>query len=180
MVKFQIGNEIELRQFVESDAEDILSAVKENYNHLHPFLHWAVPEYSLEFAKNFIKQSQKDAAEDKSLGFGILDAGQVIGSIGFVNFNWQSRRTEIGYWIAKGYEGRGIITQSCRLLIAYAFDELKMNRVEIHCAAENQRSRAIPEKLGFTKEGVLRQSEWRHTRFYDMVIYGMLVEVWKK
>jgi ribosomal-protein-serine acetyltransferase len=55
-----------------------------------------------------------------------------------------------------------------------------MNRIEIRCATENLRSRAIPEKLNFKLEGVLRQSEWRHSRFFDMAIYSTLREEWKK
>ena len=55
-----------------------------------------------------------------------------------------------------------------------------MNRIEIHCATENVRSRAIPEKLNFKLDGVLRQSEWRHTRFFDMAIYSMLAEEWRE
>jgi ribosomal-protein-serine acetyltransferase len=87
---------------------------------------------------------------------------------------------EIGYWISAKFEGNGIITHSCKALIAYAFNELKLNRVEIRCATENGRSRAIPERLGFKLEGVLRESEWRHTRFYDMAIYGLLQNEWKE
>lgn len=179
MINFRIGSEIELRPFSEDDAEQAFAVVKENLEHLHPFLHWAVESYSPASAREFIAQAKNDAEARKSLGFGIFKNGTLIGSIGFVNFNWNSRRTEIGYWIAKGYEGRAIITQSCKLLINYAFDELQLNRIEIHCAFENARSRAIPEKLGFVQEGILRQSEWRHTRFYDMVIYGLLKNEWE-
>lgn len=179
MVTFQIGRDITLRPFKEEDAEQIITVVKKNLGHLHTFLHWAVESYSLKSAEEFIAQATADADARKGLGFGIFEAGVLIGSIGFVNFNWISKRTEIGYWIAVDSQGKGVITQSCKLLINFAFDDLKLHRVEIHCAVENVRSRAIPEKLGFVQEGILRQSEWRHTRFYDMVIYGMLKEDWK-
>ena len=54
-----------------------------------------------------------------------------------------------------------------------------MNRVEIRCATENVRSRAVPERLGFKLEGILRQSIWRHKRYYDLAMYGILAEEWK-
>ena len=88
-----------------------------------------------------------------SLGFGIFRDGRFIGSIGFNQFDWQSQRTEIGYWIDKHEEGKGIITKSSECLIRYAFNDLRMNRVEIRCSTENVRSSAIPERLGFQKEG---------------------------
>jgi len=64
-------------------------------------------------------------------------------------------------------------------LIDYAFNELNLNRVEMHCGAENTKSRKIPGKLGFTEEGVIRQAVWLHDRFVDFVIYGMLADEWQ-
>lgn len=177
-MKFQLTDEIELRPYVDEDAEEIYSAVKANYDHLHPFLHWVVPEYSVEMAKEFIEQSQKDSAEKKRQGFGIFYQNKLIGSIGFNKFDWKCRKTEIGYWLAKDFSGKGVITKACKVLINYAFDELQMNRIEIRCATENVRSRAIPERLGFKLEGILRQALWRHTRLYDDAIYGLLKEDW--
>jgi ribosomal-protein-serine acetyltransferase len=179
MLKFQIDNELELRPYVEADAEEIFAVVKVNYEHLRPFLHWVVPEYSLQSVKEFIVQSQKDFDERKSEVYGIFYQNTLVGTISFVNFDWNSQRTEIGYWIAKDHSGRGIITKACQALINYAFDELGMNRIEIRAATENIRSRAIPEKLGFQLEGVLRQSMWRHTRLYDVAIYGLLEKDWR-
>ena len=69
-----------------------------------------------------------------------------------------------------------MVTRAVQTLVSYAFEVLDLRRVEIRCAKENRRSRAVPERLGFKKEGVLRESEWRHDRFYDMVIYGLLAD----
>lgn len=176
MLHFQIDNEIELRPFVEADAKDLFETVKSNLEHLHTFIHWANDDYDLNSASEFISKSSIAEGEKKNQGFGIFFNGKLIGSVGFVQLNWTSRRAELGYWIAREYEGRGIVTKSCRKLIDYAFEKLEMNRIEIHCARENNRSCAIPEKLGFKLEGILRQSEWRHTRFFDMAIYSMLKE----
>jgi ribosomal-protein-serine acetyltransferase len=176
MNSIKVDENIELRHFTEADAEDIYSAVKANYDHLRPFLHWVVPEYSLAGVKEFIALANKNSEEKTSEGIGIFYQGRLAGATGFVHFSWESKNTEIGYWIAKEFEGQGIITKSCRALINYAFDDLGMNRIEIRCATVNVRSRAVPERLGFTLEGVLRQQVWRHTQFYDMAIYGLLKE----
>jgi ribosomal-protein-serine acetyltransferase len=180
MLSLKVKDDTELRLFAEEDAEEIFQLVKGNYEHLHPFLHWVTEDYSLEGARDFIGQTQKAFAENASRTFGIFQYEKIVGVIGFVKFNWQSKRTEIGYWIDKNREGEGIATGSCRVLINYAFEELGMNRIEIRCAMENVRSRAIPERLNFKLDGVLRQSEWRHTRFFDMAIYSMLADEWKQ
>jgi ribosomal-protein-serine acetyltransferase len=180
MLHFQIENEIHLRPFVATDAEELFSAVRANFEHLHTYMHWATEDCDLEAIREFIRQSQISAAEKKNQELGIFLNHKLVGTIGFVLFNWASRRTEIGYWIAKDFEGQGIITKSCRELINYAFEKLELNRIEIRCATENVRSRAVAEKLDFKLDGILRQSEWRHTRFFDMAIYSMLREEWKK
>jgi ribosomal-protein-serine acetyltransferase len=95
-----------------------------------------------------------------------------------VKFSWHARRTELGYWIAQNEEGKGTISKACKLLIDYAFAELDLNRIEIRCSVENTRSAAIPERLGFTLEGVLRQSHMRNGRLHDFSIYGLLRSEW--
>jgi ribosomal-protein-serine acetyltransferase len=71
------------------------------------------------------------------------------------------------------------MTKSCRALVEHAFRELRLNRVEIFCAVDNRRSRAIAERLGFTLEGTHRQAEWVHDHFKDLVAYSMLAREWK-
>ena len=180
MLSLKVKNDTKLRLFAEEDAGEILQLVKGNYEHLRPFLHWVTIDYSLESAREFIRQAQKAAAENTSQTFGIFYHEKIVGVISFVKLNWNSKRAEIGYWIDKNCEGKGIVTESCRVLINYAFEELGMNRIEIRCATENVRSRAVPERLNFKLDGILRQSEWRHTRFFDMAIYSMLAEEWKQ
>lgn len=71
------------------------------------------------------------------------------------------------------------MTKSMKVLINYAFDGLKFNKIEVGVAAENIKSRAIPEKLGFTREGVLRDYEYINGRFLDRIIYGLKADEWR-
>jgi ribosomal-protein-serine acetyltransferase len=174
MVSFRIDEQITLREFEPDDAEAVFEAVSRNYDHLKGFIHWITPDYSLESAQKFIEQYHSDREERKSLGLGIFRDGKVIGAIGFVNFDWLAMKTEIGYWISKDEEGKGTVSSACRLLVEFAFEELKINRIEIRCSAENTRSSAIPKRLGFKREGVLRQSEFRNGRLHDFEVYGLL------
>lgn len=99
--------------------------------------------------------------------------------MGHVNVDRADRKTELGYWIAEDYQGRGIVTRAVRALIDHAFAVLNLNRVEIQAAQTNVRSRAIAEKLGFRLEGTLRQSEWADSRYLDHAVYGLLRAEWK-
>ena len=174
--EFDLDNDIKLRAWTEDDIEAALDIVLRNREHLQQFMHWMTPDYSAEHARKFLTESIAARKDRKSLGLAIVHASVLIGSIGFVEFDWKGRKTEIGYWIDKNVEGRGIVTRATRLLIDYAFNELKMNRIEIQCSAENIRSAAIPERLGFKLEGYLRQSEFRNGKLHDFKIYGLLAD----
>lgn len=175
---FELDKDLVLRNLVIGDEADLYAAVIANFDHLRTFLHWVVPTFSRTDTRDFILRSKRSLAEGTGQNWGVFADGKFAGMIGFVRFDRPSRNAEIGYWISKEHEGRGLITRSCRRLIDYAFGELELNRIEIHCAAENVRSRAVPERLGFTLEGMLRRSQWRHDRFYDMAIYGLLAGEW--
>ncbi len=71
------------------------------------------------------------------------------------------------------------MTAACRAMVNHAFDELNLHRVEIKCATGNRKSCAIPERLGFTKEGVIKDGEWLYDRFVDLVLYRMLDQEWE-
>jgi ribosomal-protein-serine acetyltransferase len=176
---FDLGDDTILRPFELKDAKAIYSTVIANYDHLRRFMHWVVPDFSLRSAKDFIRRSRASTADGSAANFGIFVEGVLAGTIGIIRTDKNSKKAELGYWITAKYEGCGLITSSCRTLINYGFGEMGLHRLEIHCSVENARSRAIPERLGFTFEGTLRESQWRHDRFYDMAIYGILENEWK-
>ncbi len=179
MVSFKIDSEVRLRELTLEDARAVFDVVTANRDHLSPFMHWMTPGYSIDSAQAFIQQATEKRAARKSLSLGIFRAERFIGSIGFVYFDWVAGKAEIGYWISADEEGKGIVTASARLLIDFAFRELELNRIEIRCSSENSRSAAIPQRLGFTREGLLRMAEFRNGRLHDFEIYGLLASEWK-
>lgn len=85
-----------------------------------------------------------------------------------------NRSTRIGYWLDEAHQGRGIVTAAVRLLADHALTVWQLNRVEIHAATENRRSRAIPDRLGFREEGTLRHAQLVDGRYLDSVVYSTL------
>ncbi len=178
MSSFRVNDQVSLREFIPDDAKHVFNVVVKNYEHLS-FMVWIRRDYSVAMAEEFVARSIADAKNKTSLVFGIFRGETFIGSIGYSSFDREARTTEIGYWIDKDEQGTGIILRACRLLVDHAFSALNLNRIQIRCSAENRRSAAIPEKLGFLKEGVLRQSQWRNGKLHDFAVYGLLASEWK-
>jgi RimJ/RimL family protein N-acetyltransferase len=90
------------------------------------------------------------------------------------------RAAETGYWLSATFQGKALITRGVEALINYAFFAIGLNRWEIRAGARNLRSCAIPEGLGFTLEGVLRQEVWLQDWLLDMAVYALLERDWPK
>ncbi len=179
MFSYRIDGDLELRLPEERHAEEAFALVRRNLDHLRAWLPWVKEDHSLEDARSFIKYNLQQYAENKGFAMQIVFQNRVAGFIGYNTIDWQHRRTEIGYWIGASFQGQGLVTKACRALIDHAFNELKLNRVEMHCGTENEKSRKIPERLGFIEEGVLRGAEWVHDHYNDLVIYAMLASNWR-
>jgi ribosomal-protein-serine acetyltransferase len=113
-------------------------------------------------------------ANNRGYYAGIWYDGRLCGVIHHVNVDWMNHSTVLAYWLDAGHQGKGIMTACCRAVIAHSFDVWKLHRVTIQCATDNARSRAIPERLGFKFEGVIRGIEWLHDRHADHAMYSLL------
>jgi ribosomal-protein-serine acetyltransferase len=117
---------------------------------------------------------QQLSAINRAVYAGIWFNGRLCGMIHHLNVDWLNHCAVLSYWLDAAHQGRGIMTACCRAFLAHGFDTWKLNRITIECATENTRSRAIPERLGFKLEGIVRHIEWLHDHFADHAIYGLL------
>ena len=166
-----------LRLLDESDAEDLYAAVDANRDHLARWLPWASGQ-TLEGTLAFIRSTRRQLASNDGFQAAIVEDGRIIGMVGFHGVSWDHRSATIGYWLAEAAQGRGIMTRAVRALANYAFTVWELNRVEIRAAVDNERSRSIPERLGFRQEGVLRKAELVGDRYVDHAVYATLASEW--
>ncbi len=180
MFSYPIDDTLSLRILERRHAEALFQLTDDNRAHLRRFLMWPDDILSVADARGFIRDGLDQYARNDGFQAGIFEDDTLIGCIGFHSVNWHDRNTEVGYWLAEAYTHRGIMTRATHAMVDYAFNVLYLHRVEIRCAAENHASRAIPQRLGFTEEGVMRQQLWLHDRYVDHVVYGVLSAEWRK
>lgn len=175
-----IDEEIQLRLYEEQYAEEYFALIERNRLHLSEWMPWAVDEGSLEETKAYMKQTLLRFTNKEELQAGIWFQNRLVGASGYPHLDWDNRKVEISYWIDGSMQGKGLVTRVCRAMVSYAFDQYHLNKVEILCATHNSRSRAIPERLGFTREGIIRQGERFNDHYNDLVVYGMLASEWSR
>ena len=99
---------------------------------------------------------------------------QLLGSISLMRFSWGHARGEVGYWLARDARGQGHATRAVRLICAWGFDALGLERVDLMAAAGNPASQLVAERAGFTREAVLRSYMRGTFERHDMVMFGLL------
>lgn len=153
-----------------NDAAEIYRAIDENRRSLRTWLPFIDHSKSSEGTELFLRSTEHTG----EMVYIIRYQNKFAGLIGLKNIDRTNKKLEIGYWLIPSCEGRGLVTWACREMIEYAFDVLEVNRVLIQAAVGNQRSRRIPERLGFHEEGIERDGELLASGYTDIVRYGLL------
>ncbi|SFE90055.1 GNAT family N-acetyltransferase [Trichococcus pasteurii] len=181
MLAYRIDEEVSLRMFDEGDAEEFYNLTIHSKEHLRKWLGWLDQIESLEDITQYIRTRLKIMAEDGGYlkSFAIIYKGKIAGTIGFNAFNKRNKSGVVGYWIGENFQGKGIMSRALKAVIDYGFKELGLDRIEVCVATENEKSRALPERFGFTEEGILRQAEWLYDHYVDHIVYGLLRQKWK-
>ncbi len=180
MFRRTIDDEVALLLLEEHHAPELFRVIEAHRSHLRRWLPWLDHNTRPEHTAAFIRASLAQFAARDGLACGILVRGALAGVCGLHRVDWANRRTSIGYWLAEEHQGRGVVTRACRGILDYVFGELGLNVAEIACAPGNARSCAVPERLGFTREGTLRQREWLYDHFVDHHVYGITAGEWKR
>ena len=119
--------------------------------------------------------------ENRGIRWGIVKkaSGELIGTCGFYNWNKTARRAEIGYDLDPKHWGQGFMTEALLAVLKYGFEKMKLNRVEAIIDSKNIRSIKLAYRLGFKKEGVLRQRSYFNGQFRDDIYFSLLRKEWK-
>lgn len=177
MLRLQLTGEVYLRLLETADAEELQALIGANRDRLARWMPWALEE-DLEATRAFIALTRQQVADDDGFQAAIVDGARIAGVVGFHGVDWTHRTTCIGYWLGAEHEGRGLMTRAVRALVDHAFGAWRLNRVEIRAAPENARSQAVAERLGFTREGTLRETDRVGDRYLDSVVFSMLAREW--
>ena len=159
-----------LRPYKRGDEESLTKNINDRYVYRYTL---RIPyPFTLKDAKKWvnrcIRQAKKPAKSE--INFTIDIDGEASGGIGLRDI--EKHKAEIGYWLAKKYWGKEIVTEAVRLVTNFAFRNLKLKRLYAPIFIKNRASARVLEKNNFKKEGVLRKHYLKDGKFFDCIMYA--------
>ncbi|MCM3764274.1 GNAT family N-acetyltransferase [Neobacillus niacini] len=147
-----------IRKPMPGDGKAVYQAMQASMAELKPWMPWADREQTVDDVEANMREAHAKflTREDLRLHIFNKETGEFIGSSGLHRINWDIPKFEIGYWIDTRHQRKGYITEATEAITNFAFTELNAKRVEIRCDSKNNRSKAVPERLGFQLEGILK------------------------
>lgn len=175
-----LTDRLEIRCWEPADAAALKRAIDDSLEHLRPWMPWAAHEPEplqdkVERLRGFRALFDRD--EDYVYGIFERGSGQVIGGTG-LHLRGGPRGREIGYWLRADRQGRGLMTEAVAALTKVAFEVDDVRWVEIRCQPDNDRSAAIPRRLGFMHEATLagRADGAEDGQPRDVLVFTMMGE----
>lgn len=162
-----------LRPFCLSDAKDIKrlagdkSIADTTLNIPHP--------YEDGMAEEWIETHASKYKTGELVAFAVVESssGNLLGTVG-ITISPQFNRADLGYWFGVPFWGKGYCTEASSCLIGFAFNVLDLHRITAYHLARNPASGRVMEKIGMTKEGVLREHTQKWGKYEDLIAYGIL------
>lgn len=172
------SGDITLSPLTLTDSETVFHLVVKNRMYLRTWLNWVDETNSVEHTSRFVQKALQQHQDHTGLYYVIWIENLMVGLISFNTIDDHDKKAVVGYWIDEEHQGKGHTTTALKLLVGFGFETLSLHRIEAHVAKENNASSAVPLKLGFQKEAVLREAEWLNDHFTDLELYSILASEW--
>lgn len=169
--------DIQIRRYRPEDVDALYEAVIESKAELTRWSWWCHDNYARQDALTWVEGRPSAWERNEEWSFLIVDArGQLLGSCGIHRLDLRGGTGELGYWVRTSATRQGVATEATRQLCRWAFEDQKLQRIEILASVENTASQRVAERAGGIREGILRQRINLHGRRHDCVLFAIFQE----
>jgi [ribosomal protein S5]-alanine N-acetyltransferase len=140
--------------------------------------HECMPEEADALVSLFLSWQAEHPRINHTWAIELAETGEVIGNCGLRRRVAGSRCADIGFELSPEHWRKGFATEAADLMLAFGFDELRLHRLEAQCIADNLGSVRVLQKIGMSAEGRLREKEWFRSRWWDVLLFGVLARDW--
>jgi len=171
-----VDTNITLRYPKSSDTAALYAVIEQNRPYLRHYLAWVDETKSSEDTRQFIETTAIGRAKGDNHEYLIWFQDEIAGFIAFNTIHHHIRLAILGYWLTEKFTGHGIMTKAARALVAHGFSTLGLHRIESRCALSNSKSQQVLERVGFQREGLVREAIYEDGNLVDAYQYGCLAE----
>lgn len=173
------ADRVRLRWMSEADIDTLYTI----FSNVEVMRYWATPPIPDRNAAALILKEVHDGFHNRTeLKWGIAQLADdaIIGTVTLYNLSFDNRRAEMGYALGRAHWGNGYMQEALQALLGFAFGELDLHRLEADVDPRNAASIRSLERLGFQREGYLRERWQVNGEIQDALFYGLLRPDWKK
>ncbi len=174
-----LGDGLLLRPFADRDADELFALVERSRAHLAPWMPWLPTHATRGDSLRFIREARAQIDAGTSAQLAIVERGRIVGVCSLYAIDRAAGVCRCGYWLAPDAQGRGLVARAVGSLLAHAFGDLGLRRVELRTAPENVRSRRVAERLGFCFERTLPAAELFADGPHDQIQYALGADAWR-
>lgn len=177
-----IDDDLLLRPYANGDGKAFFDVLQENKAHLSDTVEEMKTIKTIKDAEIRSRKLKVNWIERKRFVMGIWDRSTktLIGEIWIEPLDWKVPVIEIGYFVVKKLEGKGIVTRSVKLCLDFMFNKLNAHRVEIRTNDDNHKSYEVAKRCGFKKEAHLRENTKLNDKIVGRYFYGLLKSEYEK
>lgn len=132
------------------------------------------PHPNIDYTRGSIQEYYSIYDSDSKYHWGIQCGDELIGSISAVSVDDNDKKATLGYRLSQENWSNGYATEAVKTVVAFLFEEVRMNRVEASCSVKNAASGRVLQKAGFSLEGHAKEYFFCNAGFQDSDLYGFL------
>ena len=175
------GNKIGIRTFRKEDVVPFYAAAAESIEHMHEFMPWCHPNYSIEESEAWVTSRGEawESADEYSFIIYSMENDELLGGVAINQINPAHKIGNIGYWVRKNALNKSMATEAISLVAAFGFETLGLNRLEIVTLPNNGASRKVAENAGAKYEGIMQGRLLVHGKALDACMYSLVEQLTK-
>ena len=178
---------LRLREYVEDDWRAVRDYMNRPGYGEHYEEQTRDEAYARHFVGFFIRWQQEEPRRHHQMAVTLKSTGGLIGGCGLriasveeqIDSVGPAQEAVLGYELDPAYWGLGYATEAAERLLRFGFETLGLHRVWSYHVAENERSAAVLQRLGFKQEGRLRENDYQRGAWHDTIVYGLLRSEWE-
>jgi ribosomal-protein-serine acetyltransferase len=181
MFKLEVDTEVYLELSHYLHVEDAFTLINKNRELFRTWLIWVDDVHSIEDEKAFIKTCLERYANGSLVNCMIFYKNQLVGNIELsFKEDYGIQKGELGYWLASAFHGKGIMHRAAQKMLEIGFEKYQLDKVNLRCAIQNERSCNVAEKLGMLHEGRHRSDIRINDVVMDIDMYSILKDQYQE